>query len=135
MVVSAFTVEEIIAGWPYPELPLITAEPIYEDIATMQKHLNVNFPSISSNAGGGRHGHLVLLMTAGQYTAISPIPFGAAADPGPVALVLFGTEDIVAANMVRMYDEQKRAFNTHINSDEVGKKLILTAFRNMYTST
>jgi hypothetical protein len=74
------------------------------------------------------------LMTTGQYTAISPIPFGAASYPGPVALVLLVTDDIVAANMVRMYDEQKRAFNTHINCDEAGKKLILTAFRNMYTS-
>jgi hypothetical protein len=37
--------------------------------------------------------------------------------------------------MVQMYDEQKRAFNAHINCDEAGKKLILTAFPNMYTST
>jgi hypothetical protein len=93
-----------------------------------------NLLSIPSSAGGGRHGHLGLLMTAGQYTAISNIPFGAAADPGPVALVLLGTEDIVAANMVRMYDEQNRAFNTHVNCDEEGKNLILTAFPNMYTS-
>jgi hypothetical protein len=33
-----------------------------------------------------------------------------------------------------MYDEQKRAFKTHINCDEAGKKLILTDFPNMYTS-
>jgi hypothetical protein len=70
----------------------------------MQKRLNANFLSIPSNSGGGRHGHLGLLMTARQYTAIYNVPFGAAADPGPVALVLLGTEDIVAANMVRMYD-------------------------------
>jgi hypothetical protein len=38
-----------------------------------------------------------------------------------MALVLLGTEDIVAANMVRMYDEQKRAFNSHINCNEAGK--------------
>jgi hypothetical protein len=92
-----------------------------------------NFLSIPSNAGGGHHGHLGLLTTARQYTAIYPIPFGAAADPGSVALVLLGTEDIVAANMVRMYDEQKRAFNTHINCDEAEEKLIITAFPNMYT--
>jgi hypothetical protein len=100
----------------------------------MQKRLNANFLSIPSNAGGGRHGRLGLLKTAGQYTAISPTPFGAAADPGPVAIVLLGTDDIVAANMAHMYDEQKRDFNTHINCDEAGKKLILAAFPNMYTS-
>jgi hypothetical protein len=36
--------------------------------------------------------------------------------------------------MVRMYYEQKRAFNTHINCDEAGKNMILTDFPNMYTS-
>jgi hypothetical protein len=51
-----------------------------------------------------------------------------------VALFLLGTDEIVAANMIRMYDEQKWAFNTHINCDEAGKNLILTAFPNMYTS-
>jgi hypothetical protein len=124
----------MIAGWPYPDIPLITAEPTYEDIATMQKRLNANFLSTPSNAGGDRHGHLGLLMTEGQYTTILPTPFGAAVDPGPVALVLLGTDDIIAVNMVRMYDEQKRAFNTHINCDEAVKKLILTDFPNIYTS-
>jgi hypothetical protein len=33
-----------------------------------------------------------------------------------------------------MYDEQKRAFNTHINCDKTGEKLILTAFPNIYNS-
>jgi hypothetical protein len=33
-----------------------------------------------------------------------------------------------------MYDKHKCAFNTHINCDEAGKKLIITAFPNMYTS-
>jgi hypothetical protein len=134
MVFVTLTVEVTIAGWPYPELLLIRGDPTYEDIATMQNRLNANFLSIPSNAGGGWHGHLGLLMTAGQYTAISPTPFGVTSDPDPVTLVLFGTDYIVAANMVRMYDEQKRTFNTHINCDEAGKKLILKAFPNTHTS-
>jgi hypothetical protein len=36
--------------------------------------------------------------------------------------------------MVRMYNEQKRDFNTHISCEEAGKKLILTAFPSSYTS-
>jgi hypothetical protein len=51
MVFATLNVEEMIYGWPYPELPLITAEPTYEDIVTMQKRLNANFLSIPSNAG------------------------------------------------------------------------------------
>jgi hypothetical protein len=73
-------------------------------------------------------------MTAGHYTAISPTHFGAATDPGPVALVLLGTYDIVAENAVCMYDEQKRAFNTHINFDKAEEKLVLTDFPNIFTS-
>jgi hypothetical protein len=33
-----------------------------------------------------------------------------------------------------MYDEQKRAFNTHISFDEAGGKLILTDLPKIYTS-
>jgi hypothetical protein len=95
----------------------------------MQKRLNPNFLSVHSNEG-----QLVLLMTAGHYTTSSPSPFGAASDPGYVALVLLGRYYIVAANTVCMYDEQKRSFHTHINCDEAGKKLILIDFPNMYTS-
>jgi hypothetical protein len=51
-----------------------------------------------------------------------------------VVLVLIGTDDIIALNIVRMYGEQKRAFNTHINCEEAGKNFILTAFPNMYNS-
>jgi hypothetical protein len=71
----------------------------------MQKRLNANFLSIPSNAGGGHHGHLGILMAAGKYTTISPTHFGAAACPGPVALVLLGIEDIIEENIVRVYDE------------------------------
>jgi hypothetical protein len=99
----------------------------------MQKLINANLLSPPSNTGGSRHGHLGLLVTAGQYTAISPTHFGAALDPGPVALVLLGTDDILAANIVRMYDEQKRAFNTHIRCDKAGGEMIRTASPNMYT--
>jgi hypothetical protein len=106
MVIAALTVEEMIAGWLYPELPLITAEPTYEDISTMQKRLDTKLLSTPSNAGGGRHGHLGLLTKAEKYTAISTTPFGGVADPDPVALVLLGTEAIIAANIGRIYDEQ-----------------------------
>jgi hypothetical protein len=96
MVIVVLTVQEMIDGWPYPDLPLITTDPTYEDISTMQKRLNANFLSILSNTRGGRHGQLGILMTAGQYTPISPTPFGAAADHAPLDLVLLGTDDIVA---------------------------------------
>jgi hypothetical protein len=38
--------------------------------------------------------------------------------------VLIGTDSIAAAKMVLIYNEQKRAFNTHINCDEAGKNLM-----------
>jgi hypothetical protein len=87
MVVSALTVEEMISGWPYPELPLITVEQTYEDITMMQKGLNANFLSIPSNAGGGRHGHLGLLMTVGQYNFANPIWGSNGPMPCPMHLV------------------------------------------------
>jgi hypothetical protein len=100
----------------------------------MKKRLNANFLSIPSNAGGAPYGHLGLLMTAGQYTAISPTPFGAAADPVPVGLILLGTDDIITANNVRACMTSRSAPSTLTSTvTKRDENLVLTALPNMYT--
>jgi hypothetical protein len=62
---AALTVDEMISGFPNPALPLVTSsEPTFEAIRNTQKLLNENCIYIQSLSGGGRHGHLRLIMTA-----------------------------------------------------------------------
>jgi hypothetical protein len=88
MGLAALTVDEMISGFPNPDLPLVTTKPKFEDNMITQKLLNAKYISIPSLAGGGRHSHLGLIMTVQEYEAISAIPFGAAVNPGPIAQVV-----------------------------------------------
>jgi hypothetical protein len=97
-------------------IPLVTTEPTFEDIMNTQKLLYTNFISIASLIGGGHYGHL-----------------GPAVDPGPIAQVAIGTEDVEAASLVCLHDEFKRIRITHLNCDEACNKLMVASCDNMYT--
>jgi hypothetical protein len=75
---KASTPDELIAGFPYSSLPKVTGEPIFEDLKVIQRLLNINAMSIASYKGGGRQGHLCIIMTNEEYLAIEvnilPVP-------------------------------------------------------------
>jgi hypothetical protein len=60
---TASTPDELIAGFPYSSLPKVTGEPTFEDLKIIRRYLNTNAMSVLLNEGGGRHGHLGLIMT------------------------------------------------------------------------
>jgi hypothetical protein len=63
MGLTALTVDEMVSGFWNTVFPLVTVEPTFEDITNTQKVLNANSITIPSLSGGGRHGHLGLIMT------------------------------------------------------------------------
>jgi hypothetical protein len=82
------TTDSLTAHFPVPTLsPLAigTDEPTWKTIREARTQLNSNAASIPSNAGGGRHGHLKLTMTAAEYSRIVPTPFVAPLHPGVLA--------------------------------------------------
>jgi hypothetical protein len=91
MGLAALTVDEMISGFPNPVIPIITSKPTFEDIMNTQTLLNANCISIPSFTGGGRRGHLGLIMMVQEYAAISPNNFGVAVDPGSIAKIDIGT--------------------------------------------
>jgi hypothetical protein len=54
-------VEALLAG--FTDLPRVSGEPTFEDIALERQHFNQNSMQIQSYDGGGNHGHLGLVMT------------------------------------------------------------------------
>jgi hypothetical protein len=96
MELAAPTVDEMISGFPNPVLPLVNAKLTFEDIMMTQKLLSANCISIPSLAGGGRHGHLGLIMALQEYAGILAIPFGrVTVNPGPIAQVIHTTLTIL----------------------------------------
>ena len=61
--------------FPYKSLPKIHGEPTYDDIKTLKDKLRANATKITSELGGGAHGHLGLILTAVEYASVSATPY------------------------------------------------------------
>jgi hypothetical protein len=79
---TASTPDELIVGFPHSPLPKVAGEPTFEDLKVIRRLLNTNAMRISSYVGGGRHGHLGIIMTNEEYFAIADDIFPVPGYPG-----------------------------------------------------
>jgi hypothetical protein len=129
---TASTPDELIAGFPHSSLPKVTGEPTFEDLKVIRRLLNTNATSVSSYVGGGRHGHLGIIMTNEDYFAIAADVFPVPNNPGASAEVVAGMMAAVIAKMTRLHREATQVYRTYHNVDQAIKKLIIEAFDDAY---
>jgi hypothetical protein len=122
---TASTPDELIAGFPHSSLPKVTGEPTFEDLKVIRRLLNKNAMSVASYEGGGRHGHLCIIMTNEEYFAIAVDVFPVPANPGPSAAVVAGMTAAVIAETTRLHREATQVYRTYHNVDQAIKKLII----------
>ena len=67
--------EGVLANLSTPILPNIGGETTREELIELDRLVNGNATSVSSNLGGGQHGHLVLKMTSEEYAAHTGFAF------------------------------------------------------------
>jgi hypothetical protein len=94
---TASTPDELIAGFPHSSPPKVTGEPTFEDLKVIRRLLNTNAMSVASYEGGGRHGHLGIIMTNKEYFAITVDVFPVPDNPGPSAEVVAGMTAAIIA--------------------------------------
>jgi hypothetical protein len=128
----ASTPDKLIAGFPHSSLPKVTGEPTFEDLKVIRRLLNTNAMSIASYEGGGRHGHLGIIMTNEEYFAIAVDVFPVPANPGPSAAVVAGMTEAVIAETTRLHREATQVYRTYHNVDQAIKKLIIESFDYVY---
>jgi hypothetical protein len=100
---TASTPDELIAGFPHSSLPKVTGEPTFEDLKVIRRLLNTKAVSVASYEGGGRRGHLGIIMTNEEYFAITVDVFTVPANPGPSATVVTGMTAAVIAETTRIH--------------------------------
>jgi hypothetical protein len=91
------TLDELVAGFPHSSLPKVTGEPTFEELKVIWRLLNTNAMSVSSYVGGGRHGHLGIIMTNKEYFSIAAHVFPVPNNPGASAEVVEGMTAAVIA--------------------------------------
>jgi hypothetical protein len=132
---TASTPDELIAGFPHSSLPKVTGEPIFEDLKVIRRLLNTNDMSVASYEGGGRHGHLGIIITNEEYFAVAVDVFPVPNNPGPSAAVVAGMTAAVIAETTRLHKEATQVYRTYHNVDQAIKKLIIKSFDDTYLNT
>jgi hypothetical protein len=103
--------------------------------ASTPDELIAGFPhslSVASYEGGGRHGHLGIIMTNEEYFAIAVDVFTVPANPGPSAVVVAVMKAAKIAETTRLHREATQVYCTYHNVDQAIKKLIIESFGDTY---
>jgi hypothetical protein len=129
---TASTPDELIAGFPHSSLPKVTGEPTFKDLKVIRRLLNTNDMSVSSYVGGGRHGHLRIIMMNEEYFAIAADVFPVPDNPWESPEVVVGMTAAVITELTRLHREATQVYRTYHNVDQAIKKLILEAFDDSY---
>jgi hypothetical protein len=91
----ASTPDKLIAGFPHSSLPKVTGDPTFKELKVIRRLLITNAMSVASYKGGGRHGHLGIIMTNKEYFDVAVDFFPVPNNPGPSAAVVAGTTTAV----------------------------------------
>jgi hypothetical protein len=110
----------------------VTGEPTFEDLKVIRRLLNTNAMSVSSYVGGGRHGHLGIIVTNEEYFSIAADVFPVPDNPGASAEVVVGMTAAVIAELTRLHCEETQVYRTYHNVDRAIKKMIHEAFDDAY---
>jgi hypothetical protein len=109
---TASTPDELITGLPHSSLPKVTGEPTLEDLKVIRRLLSTNAMSVASYEGGGRHGHLGIIMTNKEYFASAVDVFPIPNKRGPSAAVVAGMTAAVVAETTRLHRDATQVYRT-----------------------
>ena len=118
---------EIIASFPRNPLPAVSEDVTYQELTELRKAIKENYESIESSRGGGDNGYLGGVSHDTWYLTISPQnPFIIPINPGAPPVVT-GATQVDAANLIRIYDEEKREWKEWCNIERATKLQLTTA--------
>ena len=84
MVGKSQTVEENNSKFTAKHLPKHDGEPMCEIINKLMQLLYANAATLPTTLGGGRHGHIGIIMQPTLYTTLSTVAYNTPTDPGPL---------------------------------------------------
>ena len=132
MVGKSQSVEEIISKFTVKHLPKIDGEPTYESINQWMQLLYANAATLPTTLGGGRYGHIVMIMQPALYATLSTVAYNTPTDPGPLPIFRRTDTDQARQETSNEFYENKRVFENHFNMDQALKLLIIEAIDAVY---
>ena len=112
-------------------LPRIHGEPDYPQLKILKDHLKANASRVTSELGGGGHGHLGLILTPAEYATVSGTPYIRPHHPGAL-IIPPGTTQHASQVLRDTHKKQVTLFHQTIDLDNALKKQITDALDKEY---
>jgi hypothetical protein len=131
------TVDDVMARFPHPVIPIVECEPDYQTIHATRKFLQANSRTIDTHLGGGTLGHLGLIISDASYSIIAPPTAGEPTlwetpnAPGRAPTTMDGTAAQISAAR-HVWEEDVQTYRTYTSVQQALKKQIISVFDPMY---
>jgi hypothetical protein len=133
MTSSVPTTDDFIDSFPIQPAK-ITGQPDYASLTALRNELKQNAASIPCDHGGGAHGYLGVTVSALLYETIAlgnPFTIPAYSDAQPI-IPHAATGAQISAILLRLYNENLRAFREYTNIHNALKKQLTDAIEPIY---
>ena len=128
---TSTNIDYVDTYFEFPTLTKIHGEPTYFKLKEIKNELKSNATSVTTDLGGGAHGHLGLVITPLAYANISPVPYARPAHPGPLA-ILPGVAQHEATRLRADHKESIRLFRETIDVEKALVKQVVAALEPQY---
>ena len=109
----------------------IQGEPEYLTLKVLKNEIKANASKVTSDLGGGGHGHLGLVLTPAEYGMISAVPYVRPLHPGPLIIPL-NTSQHEATRLTLAHSESIRVFRETIEVEKALWNQICAAIDDTY---
>ena len=92
-------------NFPFEVLTPIVGKPTNTSLSLLKRQLFTNAQAVTSHRGGGRHGHLAMLLSEADYVARTGVAFAPPVHPGPAPNPPVGATAAQIAEALRIYNE------------------------------
>ena len=125
------TVDYINNSFVYPTLNRIHGYPSYASLLKLKKQLKSNAKSVSTDLGGGAHGHLGLVLSPEEYGTVSQTPYEFPDHPGEFNLPRNSSSD-EAMILREHYYEELRLYQEAVEVKKALVKQIIAAVEDQF---
>jgi hypothetical protein len=119
--------------FPHPQLTPIIGQPNYTNLLGLRRELHTNARSVHSHRGGGKHGHLGLVMDPAAYIARTDVRFELPPYPGEEPTPT-GTTAAQISGARYKFNDLRAELATAERVDSALRKQLLTAVDHNYIS-
>ena len=129
----ASTISNITAAFTHAKLDSIEGEPNYESLKKLREQLGENAARILTTYGGGKYGHLGLIIKPNVYLTLAGTAFEILNDPGLYDENI--NEQALATQRSRMeheHDKRKAEYDLCIAVNNALKNQIIEAIKGPY---